>query len=109
MDEYKFICKKCDYKTNKKFCYDSHCKTTLHITGERKKKPLKEKYKCNICDYKTRNNNNYLTHKLNNHDTTKNRKKHFKYYCDKCDFGVFTESLFNKHIQTKSHMIKQNN
>lgn len=111
MNEYKFICKKCNYKTNKKFCYDSHCKTTLHITGERKQKPVKvkEEYKCDKCDYKSTNSNNYLTHRLNNHDTKENRAIQFKYYCVKCDFGVFTESLYKKHLETKSHNIKQTN
>ena len=44
-----------------------------------------------------------MTHKLNNHSTKEERKKEFKYYCVVCDFGVFTESSFEKHKETIRH------
>ena len=111
MDEYKFYCSKCKYGTNFKHLLAQHYETTLHKTGKRKEKPIKEKeeYKCNKCDYKSTNRNNYLTHTLNNHDTKENRKTNFKYYCESCDFGVFTETSYNKHIKTKKHEMKQTN
>lgn len=108
MTEYKFFCSKCNYGTNLKHSMKQHQGTRLHITGERKRKDRKT-YKCNLCSYKSTNNNNYLTHWLNNHDTKENRRDKFKYYCDICDFGVFTESLYNKHIGTKKHEMRSNN
>lgn len=111
MEDYKYICIKCNYKTNIKHLLDQHNKTILHITGHRGKKPIKEKeiYKCDKCDYQSTNKNNYLTHTLNNHSTSEERKKKFKFYCHKCNFGVFTESSFNKHLTTKKHKMKQTN
>jgi len=67
------------------------------------RKDVKINYKCELCDYENVNKNNYLTHKLNNHSTKDQRKITFKYYCDKCDFGVFTESMINQHNETKRH------
>ena len=66
---------------------------------------LKEKeiFNCSECEYTTINKNNYLTHKLNNHSTKEDRKNQFKYYCETCDFGVFTESTFEKHKNTLRH------
>lgn len=60
-----------------------------------KKTKLKEKehYNCN----------NFMTHKLNNHSTKEERKQEFKYYCETYDFGVFTESSFEKHKDTIRH------
>ena len=111
MSEYTYYCDKCKYGTNLKHLLQQHFETTLHKTGERKKKDPSEKkvYKCDKCDYKSANNNNYLTHTLNNHDTAENRKKKFKFYCDACDFGVFTQSLFNTHLKTKRHEMKKTN
>ena len=31
------------------------------------------------------------------------RKKGFKYYCELCDFGVLSKSLYDKHIETITH------
>lgn len=103
-----YECNKCNYTTDNKYYYHQHCKTKRHLDLE--KKPRKDKlgieYKCDKCDYKSYNQNNYLTHKLNNHSTKKDRQKDFKYYCKSCDFGVFTESCFNKHISTKTHLMR---
>jgi hypothetical protein len=27
----------------------------------------------------------------------------FKFYCKYCDFGVFVESAYKKHLETKKH------
>ena len=108
MEEYKYICEKCNYKHNNHANYIQHCKTGLHLTGKRK--PRKDKlgieYKCNKCDYKSMNKNNYDTHRLNNHSTKEDREKEFKYYCNTCDFGVFVESCYNKHIASKNHLMR---
>lgn len=101
----KFICEKCNYKTNIKSLISQHYETELHKTGERGKKQIKEKelFSCNKCDFSSTNKNNYLTHKLNNHSTKEERKQQFKYYCDNCDFGVFTESSLEIHKNSLRH------
>ncbi len=106
MDNYKYVCEQCNYKTNIRHSLLQHNETELHKTGERKKKPIKikEEYKCDKCDYISTNKNNYITHKLNNHSSQEERKKQFKYYCEKCDFGVFTESSIKKHNITIRHL-----
>ena len=67
--------------------------------------PIKEKelFSCDKCDFSSTNKNNYLTHKLNNHSTKEERKQQFKYYCDTCDVGVFSETSFNNHKETIRH------
>ena len=104
-DNNKFICEKCNYKTNIKSLILQHYETELHKTGERGKKLIKEKeiFSCDKCDFSSTNKNNYLTHKLNNHSTQEERKQQFKYYCDNCDFGVFTESSLEIHKHSLRH------
>ena len=104
-DNNKFICEKCNYKTNIKSLILQHYETKLHKTGERGKKLIKEKeiFSCDKCDFSSTNKNNYLTHKLNNHSTKEERKQQFKYYCDNCDFGVFTESSLEIHKHSLRH------
>ena len=103
--EFKFICEKCNYKTNLKHLLLQHNETGLHKTGKKTRKVIKEKeiYKCKSCDFTSTNKNNYLTHELNNHSTKEERSLKFKFYCEKCDFGVFTESSFNIHKETTRH------
>jgi len=109
MNIYKYFCEKCQYGTNLKYSIIQHNNTGLHKTGERihKKKENKKIYECEHCPYyKTSYKNNYLTHMLNNHDNAVNRKKSFKFYCECCDFGVFTKSSFDKHLETLLHQKK---
>jgi hypothetical protein len=40
-------------------------------------------------------------HYLNNHANKEERKKDFKYYCEPCDFGNFSKSLFKLHMDIK--------
>jgi len=107
MEEYKFYCVKCDKGFDYEIYYKRHLESSLHLTGKRKpRKDIKEEFECNKCGYKTKNINNYRTHNLNNHSTQKEKEEGFKYYCKSCDFGVFTESLYNKHLKTKTHLMK---
>ena len=105
MNNYKYYCEKCNYGTDIRYSLIQHNETDLHKTGERGKKPIKEKelFSCDKCDFSSTNKNNYLTHKLNNHSTKEERKKEFKYYCEACDFGVFTESSYEKHKNSLRH------
>jgi len=109
MDQYKYYCEKCNYMTNIKNSMNLHNKSILHLTGVAGKRNLKENdekkiYKCEKCEFMTKNKNNYIVHKLNNHSTKEERKEQYKYYCELCDFGVLSESLFKKHEETKSHL-----
>ena len=102
---YKFYCEKCKYGTNIKHLILQHNETVLHLTGKRGNKRIKEIeiYQCLECEYNSKNKNNYVTHTLNNHSIKEERKKQFKYYCNNCDFGVFTESSFEKHKSSLRH------
>ena len=104
----KYICDKCNYLTDTYKYFYQHCKTKKHL--ELEKKPRKDKlgieYKCDKCEYISMNKNNYLTHKLNNHSATEEREKQFTYYCKACDFGVFVDSCYNKHIISKNHLMR---
>ena len=67
---------------------------------------MAENYKCDKCEYITNTKLNIKTHTLNNHSSKEEKKTGFKFYCDKCDFGVFTETSFNLHLNTKKHKMK---
>jgi hypothetical protein len=41
-------------------------------------------------------------HILTKHSGPERRKKEFKYYCEKCDFGTFTQILFTRHLEAKN-------
>ena len=107
-EEYKYYCDKCKFYTNVKVKYTKHLDTSLHITGKRKPRSdrKQEIYKCNKCDYSSKTENNYKSHYLNNHGTKEEKKKGFKYYCEKCDFGTFIEQCHIIHIETEKHKIK---
>lgn len=109
MNQYKYYCEKCNYGTNIKNSMKLHNISLLHTTGiegKRNKKDEEEKkvYKCEKCDFITKNKNNFTVHKLNNHSTKVERENQYKYYCKLCDFGVLSKSLYEKHLQTKTHI-----
>lgn len=88
--------------------YTKHCKSYFHLTGKRKprKDNKQNDYICKHCGYKSTNKLNYNQHLLNNHTSNDQRKTSFKYFCDKCNFGINVESLYKKHCNTKKHKIK---
>lgn len=43
------------------------------------------------------------THILNNHSTNIERKNKFKFYCETCDIGSFSEKHYKKHLETQKH------
>ena len=103
-----YSCEKCNYNTHLLNSYNKHCNTELHLTGKRKirKDRLVENYKCNKCDYITTTKLNINTHSLNNHSSKEEKKTGFKFYCEKCDLGVFTETSFKLHLNTNKHKMK---
>ncbi len=108
--EFNFFCDKCNYGTNNKMSMVVHEHTTLHLTGKHGKTNLpkgeKKIYVCDKCDFTNPNKINFLVHKLGKHATKEERKQGFKFYCEFCDFGVMTKSLFNTHLDTMTHKYK---
>jgi hypothetical protein len=103
-EEYKYKCEKCKFYTNAKSAFNNHMITEKHMMGIKAKR-CDKKYpeKCPECDYKPVDNKSYIQHTLNFHSSKTARKEKFKYFCEKCDFGTFSEILFNKHKTTKKH------
>lgn len=107
---YKYICEKCNYKTNLKVPYERHLESELHKTGKRKTRSDKicDIYECKKCKYTTTVGSNYKLHVLNNHSTIEEKKKEFPFYCEDCDFGTFGKSYFTKHLATTKHKQRLN-
>jgi len=61
--------------------------------------------KCEKCDYRPNNNRRYIQHKLIYHTSKEEKKAEFKYYCAKCNYGTYSEILFNNHTMTKKHIM----
>jgi hypothetical protein len=102
--KYKYICEKCDYKCRFECEWKKHCETTLHKTGERKKKDnYKENGKCKDCEYTTTNTFLMKKHRLNEHATKEEREKEFKFYCSYCDVGAFSKETIETHYNTNKH------
>jgi hypothetical protein len=101
-----YYCEKCNYKCNTLYSYKQHLGTTIHQTGKRKERSDKTNYKCEKCNYENNNKINYLNHILNNHSTSEERKTKFKFYCEYCDFGVFVNSIMEKHLNTTKHKLR---
>jgi hypothetical protein len=100
----KYICEKCNYKTNIKSRWNAHISTELHKTGIKKKRSdCKEPIKCGFCDYETKNKTILNSHILNNHKTKEERKNEFAHYCACCDFGTFAIKSLNIHNETDKH------
>ncbi len=103
-EKYKYICEQCDYKCRFDSEWKKHCETTLHKTGERKKKDnYKENGKCKDCEYITTNTFLMKKHRLNEHATKEEREKEFKFYCKCCDIGTFSKDIYEKHIGSEKH------
>jgi hypothetical protein len=101
---FKFKCEKCNFYTNYNSALLKHNETEFHKTGKRKERTDKKSpYKCSICNYETKNIISFKQHNLNDHSTLEQRKSGFKFYCEKCDFGIFSIDLFNKHIDSEKH------
>lgn len=110
-----YHCEKCKLYFNYKSFYEKHLISNIHINGKRKErndkkeKPDRTIHKCSLCDYENINIQNYKAHYLKNHCTIEEKEKEFKYYCKICDFGVFTESMYNKHLETTKHIYNKMN
>jgi len=107
---YKFICIPCNFKCNEKSRWDKHIECDKHKTGQRKTRcDYKGPYKCDICNYDTKNSTTYKQHILNEHSNKEIREKEFKFYCKLCDFGTFSNSLYNIHKKSDKHIKHEKN
>ena len=104
--EHKFFCEKCNFKCDYESLWLKHTETTLHKTGIKKKRSdIKEPYECKICNsYKTKNLYTFKQHTLNEHSDKEKRRNEFKYYCEYCDIGTFSEDIHLKHNKSEKHM-----
>jgi hypothetical protein len=102
---YKFICDQCNFFTNAKQAFDKHLNTNKHKIGKKATRSDK-KYpeKCECCEYRPNSNRNYIQHKLTYHLDKEGKKKEFKFYCEKCDYGIYSDKLYEKHLNSKKHI-----
>jgi hypothetical protein len=105
-----FHCDKCDYTCIYESHWKQHTESKKHNNITRKSRSDKTlEPKCKLCTFETINSANMLVHILTKHSGPERRKKEFKYYCEKCDFGTFTQILFTRHLETKKHISNYKN
>jgi ribosomal protein L35 len=100
-----FYCDKCNYTCIYESHWKQHTESKKHQNIDRQ--PRSDKVlepKCKLCQFESNNLTNMTVHILTKHSTPDKRKKEFKYYCEKCDFGTFTEILFTRHQEAKKHI-----
>jgi hypothetical protein len=96
--QFKFICVKCDYKTNRYYNYQEHKRSIKHI--KRKSSNIKS-----ATINKTNNDGDILIN-LNTELLEKNNTTNIKqtqYLCDKCNYSTSKKSNFNQHLSSKKH------
>lgn len=100
-----FYCEACDYTCIYESHWKQHTESKKHKNNgvqTRSDKVLEPK--CKLCSFESNNLTNMTVHILTKHSTSEQRKKGFKYYCEKCDFGTFTQILFTRHQEAKKHI-----
>ena len=104
--EYRYKCEKCEFYTNAQSAYKIHVSSEKHTNGKRAIR-CDKKYpeKCPKCNYKPTGYTTFLQHTLINHSTKEERKEKFPYFCEKCDYGTFSEKYFDNHKKTDKHAI----
>lgn len=65
-----------------------------------------KKVKCLICSKEVYEGSDYKYHFLIYHSNKAERKEEFKYYCEDCDFGSFSETKYLLHLKSKKHQKK---
>ena len=101
----KFNCHKCEFATNYESLWNRHISTDFHKTGKKKIRSDKKCVdKCPQCEYKSNNNTNMTQHILNTHSTITERKLKFNHYCEICNYGTFSKSLYDKHTKSLKHI-----
>jgi len=104
MDKKEYVCKKCNYKTEFKHCYEKHLTTQLHKTGKRKTRSDKKvPDKCPHCLYTSKVNTDMQTHIITKHMSQDEQKEKFPFYCDHCKQGVLYKSQYDRHLDSTKH------
>jgi hypothetical protein len=110
MDILKYNCESCKFCTNSLTAWEKHEETGKHKSGGIKRKIRRDKKEelvtCQFCDYEHKRYHCVKSHILNNHSTKEHRKKEYKYYCDKCDFGTFSNQRYDEHLICQNHVNK---
>jgi hypothetical protein len=103
MDEKKYFCQLCNFKSN----YNSEIE--IHLNSEKHKRGGKKKeYNCDVCSYKTIVSLwNLKMHKASKH-YTKEEREQSKYYCKTCDSIFFSPLYYNNHLKSIMHQTKTN-
>ena len=100
-----FRCDKCDYTCIYESHWKQHNSSKKHQNIDRQ--PRSDKVlepKCKLCPFESNNLTNMTVHILTKHSGPDKKKKEFTYYCEKCDFGTFTQILFTRHQEAKKHI-----
>jgi hypothetical protein len=101
--EHKYWCESCNYGCKYLSHWNQHTESKRHknngIRPPRRDKVFEPN--CRLCNYTTNRTTNMKLHYLNNHATQEERKNKFKYYCEACDFGNYSKSLFKLHMEAK--------
>jgi hypothetical protein len=102
--KFKYNCEYCNYHTDYISLWNKHIETEKHIYGKRKQRnDIKDEHKCSKCSFHSKNFTNYRQHYLNYHGTREERERGFKYYCNICDYGTFSDTFYEKHLETYRH------
>ncbi len=99
----KISCQKCGYYCSTMWEWKRHIVTNKHKNGGDQSWKDKDCLKCSECDYLAKTQNNIMVHYYNKHGTPETRKKFLPFYCDACDFGTMTQSLFSAHASSIKH------
>ena len=91
----KYNCAQCNFNCKFESQWKKHIDTELHKTGIKKtRSDVKDPYKCKECLYETKNITMFKQHTLTEHGTKEDRQAKFKYYCEFCDVGTFSKTIF---------------
>ena len=108
--EYKYICEKCNIKCSEESRWIIHINSEKHKTGKKKIRcDYNGPYKCEKCKYETKNATTFKQHKLNVHSNKKEREERYKYYCNLCDIGTFSKSIYENHKKSEKHIRHETN
>lgn len=101
-----FYCEKCNYRTSNSYTYEEHLRTIAHRICKGNHRNEIKIYKCDQCTFQGYNRNRYMNHILNTHNTLEERREKSPYFCNECGVGVVVDSLMERHLKSKKHLLK---
>ena len=108
----KFVCEKCDYKSNKQSEWNKHINRAKHIASisESAEKTSSKEFSCELCNFKCYKNSDLIDH-LNRPKHIKNLQKNdiinIKYICEKCKREYKSQNGLWKHNNKNECMNKE--